>query len=251
MDPDHELARTGLNPVTKLVSLVVLSATVLLVSDPLYIITFACVVAGANLWLGTKGMFRRGVAMFALAIIIAQLLFDRSGEMLASFWIIEITEGGVVSGVSIAAKFVSLVMMSWLFVATTAPSALSSALTVSGMPYRWAFLPALAMRFVPVFSFELATVREAQATRGLVLEKDLKGIVRAARYTMMPLMFLAMSKVNALAASMTGRGFGAAPKRTMLRPVGYSALDAAAAGSLVAFVLLSAMYAGDITPLLF
>jgi energy-coupling factor transport system permease protein len=153
------------------------------------------------------------------------VVFNRSGDGLASWFVFDVTSGGVSDGITIAGKFLSLIMMSWVFVATTAPSDLSSALTTAGFPYRFAFLPALSMRFVPVFRFELATVREAQVTRGMRLDKSLRGLIRSARYTTVPMLMTAMSRVNSVAASMSGRGFGMYPTRTQLKPIRMSAFD--------------------------
>jgi energy-coupling factor transport system permease protein len=145
-------------------------------------------------------------------------------------------------------------MMSWIFVTTTQPSDLSTSLAGAGLPYRYAFLPALSMRFVPVFRVELSTVVDAQVTRGLRLEKNLRGLVRSVRYTMMPMLVSAMAKVNSLASSMAGRGFGSSEERTYLKPSKFTALDAATValaivGSVVIF-LTSREYGTDLFALL-
>ena len=144
------------------------------------------------------------------------------------------TTGGVSAGITIAGKFLCLIMMSWILIATTKPSDLSSSLMSVGMPYRYAYLPALAMRFVPIFQFELNSVREAQTIRGLKLDRSVRGLVRSARYTVLPMFFSAMFKVNSLAASMAGRGFGSHPKRTLLHPRKPSPSDWAAVLAMVA-----------------
>lgn len=218
----------GMNPVAKLAILITLSAIVLLLSSPLMMMLMLVVVIFAKQHFGTKGRFSKGVMGFALAIFLAQIAFNHSGEELADVWLFEITDGGVVSGITIAGKFLCLIMMSWIFVSTTKPSEFSSALVSSKLPYRYAYLPALAMRFVPVFEVELNSVREAQVVRGLRLDRSVKGLLRAARYTVIPMFFVAMFKVNSLAASMTGRGFGLYRDRTMLHPVRMTLWDTAA-----------------------
>lgn len=228
MTEGETMEASKINPVAKLGILVTLSVLALLISTPLIMLMFLLSVIAAKQYFGTKGRFTKGVMGFALAIFIAQLLFNHSGDTLASVWILEVTQGGVRSGLTIAGKFLSLIMMSWIFVATTKPSDFSSALVSSRLPYRYAYLPALAMRFVPIFEVELNSVREAQVVRGLRLDRSVRGLLRSAKYTVLPMFFAAMFKVNSLAASMTGRGFGLHKDRTMLNPCKMTRWDAAA-----------------------
>ena len=226
-----------LNPVSKLSILITMSVLVLLTGSPYLMLFMVAFVLAVKQYFGTKGRFSKGVLGFAVAIFIAQILFNRSGEQVASLWIFAVTTGGISSGVAISGKFLCLIMMSWVFVATTKPSEFSSSLIGAKVPYRFAYLPALAMRFVPIFEMELSSVREAQVVRGLRLDGSLKGLIRSARYTVLPMFFLAMHKVNSLAASMTGRGFGASNKRTQLHPWNLSLWDIAVMASAVAMAV--------------
>jgi energy-coupling factor transport system permease protein len=221
-------APAGLNPLAKMMMLIWFSVAVLLMTDPVLVLASATVVIALTRVYSVRSLVTKGITWFALAIFVAQVLFNRSGDLLFGMSVLEVHTGGILSGVTIAGRFLALVGMSWLFVGTTKASHLSSALASAGMPYRYATLPALAMRFVPTFQFELAVVREAQATRGLRLDKSLAGLIRSVRHTMGPMLLSAMSKVNSLAASMTGRGFGAYPTRTMLEPHEMTRWDAAA-----------------------
>lgn len=231
-----------MNPIAKAMLLVMCSVFVLMVSDPVQMALFAGLVLVAKERFRARGIMTKGIAMFAGTIFLAQVVFNHSGEEVASWYVFEVTAGGIADGLTIAGKFLSLIMMSWIFVATTTPAELSSALTTAGFPYRYAFLPALSMRFVPVFRFELATVREAQVTRGLRLDRSLRGLIRSARYTTMPMLMTAMSRVNSVAASMSGRGFGMFATRTQLKPTMLTAhdiafLSASAAALTLAFLV--------------
>jgi energy-coupling factor transport system permease protein len=218
----------GLNPVSKIAMLIIASVLVIMVSTPIVMVGMVVAIMGAKQHFRARGIFTKGVLGFASAIFVAQILFNHSGETVLSTALLSVTEGGISSGVTIAGKFLCLIMMSWMLVGTTKASELSASLMSIGVPYRYAYLPALAMRFVPIFQFELNSVREAQTVRGLRLDRSLRGLVRSARYTALPMFFSAMFKVNALAASMTGRGFGSHPERTLLHPSRPSIADAAA-----------------------
>lgn len=197
----------------------------LLVHQLVFVVMMVAAVMVSIQWYRVSNSFTRGAIAFALAIFVAQVLFNHTGDTLLNLSVTRVTTGGVGSGLAIAGKFIVLIGMSWVFVATTRPGELSSALISTGIPYRYAYLPSLAMHFVPTFQFELGTVREAQVTRGLRLDRSLRGLIRSIKYTITPMLLSAMSKVNSLAASMTGRGFGAYRTRTLLNPRRMTALD--------------------------
>jgi energy-coupling factor transport system permease protein len=227
-----------MNSFAKLIMLVLFSVMVFLIADPVFMIVVIAAVLSVKQVYAKRSMVARGILFFAGAIFLAQLIFNHSGRELYELSFLRLTTGGVSSGIMFAGRFLSLLAMSWVFVMTTSASSLSSALTSSGVPYRYAYLPGLAMRFVPTFQFELASVRDAQVTRGLRLEKGLRGLFRSIKYTLTPMLVLAISKVNSLASSMTGRGFGAYPKRTMLEPNAMTAWDAASVLAAVALIVM-------------
>lgn len=226
--------RGRLNPISKSLLLVMCSVLVLTITNPIHMCVFVACVLVAKERYRARGIMTKGIIVFATTIFLAQVIFNRSGDEIASWYVFQVTTGGVSDGIAIGGKFLSLIMMSWVFVATTTPSGLSSALTSAGFPYRYAFLPALSMRFVPVFRFELATVRDAQVTRGMRLDRSFRGVIRSARYTTMPMLMTAMSKVNSVAASMAGRGFGMYRTRTQLTPLKMTVYD-------IAFLAVSAL----------
>ncbi len=238
MSEGRSSSKQSVNSLAKLIVLVLFSVMIFLITDPVIMIAIVVVVLCLKQFYVRRSMVVRGIAVFALMIFIAQIIFNHSGDEVFEFSFLRVTTGGISSGIMFAGRFVSLLAMSWVFVVTTTASSLSSSLTSAGVPYRYAYLPALAMRFVPTFQFELTSVREAQVTRGLRLGKGFRGLLRSVRYTLTPMLVLAISKVNSLASSMTGRGFGAYPKRTMLEPHAMTARDVALVFAAVAVTVL-------------
>lgn len=217
---ERSSTRFSLNPITKMALLVALSITVLSLSSEVYVLSFLAAALIAERVFRAPGRTKavvRGATAFAIAIFVAQVIFNHSGEEIARIWILSVTSGGIEWGIIIAGKFLTLITMSKTLVSTTKASELSAALTSAGVSNKASFMPALAIRFVPVFQLELATVREAQVTRGLRLDRSVRGLIRSARYTTLPMLYVALSKVNTLASSMVGRGFGAFHTRTLLR----------------------------------
>lgn len=209
----------GLNPLIKFMMLILFAVLVLFITSVLLMMIFLVTVLAAKFIFKARSVATKGILSFALMIFMAQVLLVRSGDVILQYSIITVTEGSLKSGVLITGKFLSIIMMSWIFVATTRPADLSAALTSAGVPYRFSFLIVLSMRLVPVFRFELSNVREAQAMRGLKIGRRLSGLIRSVRYTTMPMLYSALSRVNTLAASMEGRGFSANPRKTFLHPV--------------------------------
>jgi energy-coupling factor transport system permease protein len=133
---------------------------------------------------------------------------------------------GLERGLSIALRFLLIVFSSLLFVSVTDPSLLAQDLTRVGIPYRYSFMLVVALRFLPLFESENHSVRLAQKSRGIEPDvRSVSGILRTVRYTFFPLLVSALSRVDALAMSMDGRGFGFADKRTFVRHSSWTATD--------------------------
>ena len=114
-----------------------------------------------------------------------------------------------------AVRFLGILAASFLFVDVTDPDRLAHGLIRLGIPYRFGYLLILALRFVPFFRDELRAVREAQRMRGIMVSvRSPRAILHAVRYTFVPVLVSAMSRVDSIALSMKGRCFGLHPTRT-------------------------------------
>ncbi len=219
----------------KLFALVMGAVMVFLVHSVIMLLCFVCILVALKYVYNVRGRFGKSVIALVVAIFLAQIIFVPEGEPLMGYGFLQVTTGSIERGFVISGRFFSLITMSWLFVGTTEPRELASGLTQVGVPYRFSFLLILAMRFVPIFQFELSNVQEAQKIRGLKIDKNIRGLVRSVRYTTVPLLFSAMSKVNTLASSMEGRGFGMYRKKTFLHPVKFTSWDLALTLSMLIF----------------
>lgn len=160
---------------------------------------------------------RRFVVVFGLVLFIAQALSVHGGTILVRSPI-RVTSGGLVSGAQMALRFLVVLASSALFVRTTDPDRLADALARLRVPYRTAYVLVLALRFVPFFQEELRAVREAQKLRGIsVSVLSPRHILRAARYTFVPVLASGLHRVDAIAISMKGRCFGLHATRTSSR----------------------------------
>jgi energy-coupling factor transport system permease protein len=180
----------------------------------------------------------RGTRLFvstALLLGLLQVLFVREGATLVEIGPLAVTGGGLERGVYVAGRFLSVILLSYLFVLTTEPNDLAYALMRAGLPYRYGFALITALRLVPAFEQEGQVVYNAQLARGVRYDvRSPRRFLTLARQFVLPLLVSALGKVDALAVSMEGRCFGKYPTRTFLRQTQATWLDGAAVGVLVA-----------------
>jgi energy-coupling factor transport system permease protein len=171
----------------------------------------------------------RGTRLFistALLLGLLQILFVREGSTLVAVGPLTITAGGLQAGIYVAGRFLSVVLLSYLFVLTTEPNDLAYALMRAGLPYRYGFALITALRLVPTFEQEGQIVYNAQLARGVRYDvRSPQRFLTLGRQFFLPLLVSTLSKVDALAVSMEGRCFGKYPTRTFLREVHWSRLD--------------------------
>jgi len=189
---------------------------------------------------GPRNLVRRGrfLLLFALVLILSQALFVRDGRTLFSFWP-RFTTGGLEAGAGMALRFLLIVSSSLLFVLVTDADRLGAWIARLRVPYRHGAVVVLALRFLPLFRHELRAVRDAQRVRGIEASlRTPRGLLRAARYTFLPVLVAGLSRADALAISMVGRGFGLHPRRTRrpCPPLGWSD----AAGVILSLLLVAA-----------
>jgi len=187
----------------------------------------------------------RGTRLFittALLLGLLQVLFVHEGETLLHVGPVAITVGGLQAAAYVAGRFLSVILLSYLFVLTTEPNDLAYALMRAGVPYRYGFALITALRLVPVFEQEGQTVYQAQLARGVRYDvRSPRRFVTLARQFFLPLLVSALGKVDALAVSMEGRCFGKYPTRTFVREVHATRLDGLAVGLLLATAVAAAL----------
>jgi energy-coupling factor transport system permease protein len=184
---------------------------------------------------------RRGTRVLLLTAFLLgalQLAFQRGGAVVLQAGPLAITGEGVEAALYVAGRFVSVVLLSYVFVFTTEPGDLAYALMRAGLPYRYGFALVTALRLVPIFEAEAETVYEAQLARGI--GHDVRSPRRAlgwVRQLLMPVLSSALGKVDTLAVSMEGRGFGRYPTRTFLRKTRFGWSDAASLATLAVLLI--------------
>ena len=223
-----------LNPVPKLAMLVGATVAVFLMDRTWQLVSvLGCLlalfaVARVKSWEFMAGS--RFFVTFSLLLLLLHALFVHEGEVaFEGGWgpiEVQVTWGGLLLGAHMVLRFLVVVLGSFLFVATTEPNALAHSLMGVGLPYRAGFALVLALRLMPLMRSESNSVREAQAARGLALDRPgLRSIIRSVRSTFGPLLVSSMARVDSLVVSMEGRAFSHGGTRTFLREVEWRPAD--------------------------
>lgn len=182
----------------------------------------AFLVIGAIASRAGLGRFQRRLKMlvfFSVTVLVIQAFFYKQGTPIPLVYLghtqVVIWSQGLVRGVGLVLRFLNVILASMLFIVTTDPNHLAYALMQAGLPYRYGFMLVVALRFIPIFGYEMIQVRNAQLSKGIdVGSAGLRNLPRYVKYTVMPLVISALEKVDNLTISMEGRAFGLHRDRT-------------------------------------
>jgi len=236
-----------LNPLTKLLLLVAYSISIFtfdsLEVELFFFLAMLLIMVGLRSKALLSLVMSKYLISFAVLIVAVQVLFTKGGALLLSiplvFFSIEVTTTGVLIGLVIAFRFLTIIMGSALFVFTTDPNDLAYALMQTGLPYRYGFMLVTAIRFIPVFEAEASTVRNAQVARGLEIDRGgVRSTMRTIRFTLLPLIVSALARVDVLVISMESRAFGYQRSRTFARKVRFTAIDAIISATALSLAVL-------------
>lgn len=214
-----------LNALTKIVWALVVLVAALMFNDYRYLLALLASVLMVALVARILGDLRPaalGLFIFALILLLIQSLFYNEGRIL--FYLIPganyiaVTDKGLLSGIAMAARMMTLVLSFMVFLTTTRTQEIVLTLVEKlKIPYDYAFMFMTALRFIPTFLGEVRQVSQAQQARGHALEgfNPIKKIKAYAPVTV-PLVLISLNKAEYLAMAMETRGYGGGP-RTYLR----------------------------------
>jgi len=237
-----------LHPLTKLLWLLGFSIAVFLVQNAWLSITITLVLISLLFYLEKSVLRIRGfrLALFtSLFLFLLQLIFNNNGPILLSLdvqWL-TITRQGLSNGLTIASRFLSIILVSYLFVLSTSPNVLSYALMRIGIPYRFGFILITALRLAPILEDDARTIYRAQISRGVNIDtKCISKLWLLPRQYFTPVLVSALAKVDALNFSMEGRCFGKFPNRTYLNHAKTGLKDIAAICLLTILLVFCILY---------
>ena len=123
---------------------------------------------------------------------------------------------------------------------TSRPGDLFQALVRWKLPYRLAYIPILALRFLPTVIVEIRTITDAQKSRALELEKgSIPSRIRKYIAIFVPLMIRMMRSALELGVALDSKGFGVMKTRTFSRELRWRLYDTLMLCMLIAVYIIS------------
>ena len=197
-----------------------------------------------------KTMFK-GLKPLTIIIIftaILNLLYTKDGNTLVSFWIITITDAGLIRAGYMVLRIMLLILGTFLLTYTTTPMALTDGLELLMGPLKKIRVPvhelsmmmSIALRFIPTLIEETDKIMSAQKARGADFETGkLTERAKALLPLLVPLFVSAFRRADELAVAMESRCYHGGEGRTRMNRLKMS-------GSDVLVLIFSAVMLGGI-----
>ena len=151
--------------------------------------------------------------LLGLQILIVQLLFCREGVLIYQWGILKIYSQALPLAITGILKAILIVFSSMQFFTASSPQDFTLMLMKFKIPYRYAMLVGLGVRFLPLMKAEYVSIIDSQRTRGLKMESvwdNLKAIIP----TFLPFLYRAVRRATETALAMELRGYGRSKTRT-------------------------------------
>ncbi|MDD4160492.1 MAG: energy-coupling factor transporter transmembrane component T [Synergistaceae bacterium] len=220
-----------LNPIVKIFLSLMICVSCFITDSPFFCIAiiFLNIVMAAS-----AGILPRALAMlrtlikFCTFLFLIQVFFIRDGTVLFSLpFDIYVTDKGVMFSLMMAFRLVGATLPLALMLSITKMNDLSNVLVGTlGMPYKYAFSLTTAIRFIPVFTAEMAGIMEAQTARGVAF--DTKNIFRKIGLIFplcVPLLITSVRKIEGAAISAELRGFNCRKRDSGYKSYPFRAAD--------------------------
>ncbi len=173
----------------------------------------------------------RALVLFGVVILVFQLLFQR-GETLWALGPIGLHAQGLIVTREVWLRLANLSLLFVGYVMWTPPAQIALMWVRFGLPYRYAMLGGLALRFFPIMQGEVTRIQEAQQVRGQpmhTIPQRIRGLVAV----VLPLVLRALRRTNEIALAMELRAFGFDRTRTFSQRIVMLPLDWVVGGVLL------------------
>ncbi len=241
-----------LDPRTKLIGMIAYIVVVFVISKtPVFILPllFALVcVFIAKVPLSYVVRSLKPIRFLIIFMFIINLFMVRTGNVILSFWIINITDEAIKQSVYITLRLVLLLAGTSIMTLTTTPIALTDGLELLLAPLSKLHFPAhelammmtIALRFIPTLIEEADKITKAQMARGADFESG--NVIKRAKNMvpiLVPLFVSAFRRADELAMAMESRCYHGGDGRTRMNVLKFKKGDAVAALALVLLAVAS------------
>lgn len=221
------------NPILKLLSLLLVIAAMVAVFDPwtpfaVVVLTIILLRGLGGIPLKVIGLFLLPFSLFALSFVWISVLFprERGTDILFQLWFVPVAMENVLTGIALGLRSLVFALWSLLFVLTTEPTKLMLGLVQHcKLPPRFGYGMMAAYRFIPLFRQELNQIRAAHQIRGMGEAKSLRGRWEQLKRYAIPLLAGAIRKAERIAIAMESKGFDGSRERSYYRRIAWTKYD--------------------------
>lgn len=235
-----------LDPRPKFLIIIAVLTFVILFQNPL-LMSAALVSMVLMIWVlgGLSPLEYWKVLVLLLPLIIAvsiiqSLTFHPEGTTyLLDLGILRFSKDGAVRGFSVGARLVTMALSFMLFSMTTTPKDVGLALEQTGVPYRFAYLATMGLRFLPLMQEDLERLQDARAARGdpNVGSRNVFRRMLSLPKSFFPLAATSLRQSNEIATALELRGYGTSNSRTTVYDIETTTKDYIVGGvSVIAIV---------------
>ncbi len=176
--------------------------------------------------------------LLGFQITVVQLLFCREGVLIYQWGILKIYSQALPLAITGILKSILIVFASMQFFTSASAQDFTLMLMKFKIPYRFAMLVGLCVRFLPLMKAEYISIIDSQRTRGLKMESawdNLKAILP----TFMPFLYRAVRRSTETALAMELRGYGRSKTRTFSSSLAMQPYDIALITAMLLVIILS------------
>ena len=188
-----------------------------------------------------KSIFRgmKPMVMILAFTAILNIFFTEGEKVLVEFWVVKITQEGLVRAFFMMIRILMLITGTFLLTYTTSPIALTDGLerllnplkVIKFPVHELSMMMCIALRFIPTLIEETDKIMCAQKARGADFENgSLMDRARALIPILVPLFISAFWRADELATAMERRCYQGGEGRTKLKQLHYTRLDFIAFG---------------------
>ncbi|MDP4125534.1 MAG: energy-coupling factor transporter transmembrane component T [Bacillota bacterium] len=245
------MALSKLDPRTKLVwyALMIYFSLSCRTAVQLGLVLLVCVMASLILTRSLKQykVMITILLLLGLQILIVQLIFCREGVLIYQWGILKIYSEAIPLAITGILKATLIFFSSMQFFTSATPQEFTLMLMKFQIPYRYAMLAGLSVRFLPLMKAEYISIMDSQRTRGLKMESvwdNLKSIIP----TFLPFLYRAVRRSTETALAMELRGYGRSKNRTFSSVLTIKHYDIALITAMLLVIIIS--LASRILPLI-
>ncbi|WP_047982250.1 energy-coupling factor transporter transmembrane component T family protein [Ornithinibacillus contaminans] len=149
-----------------------------------------------------------------------------SGEVLFSVWKFDVTEGSLITGISLALRSLCFVALSLLFIFTTdSTKFMLSLMQQCKLPPKITYGILAGYRFLPTFQQEFQIIKQAHRIRGVSRTPGFGGKLQQIKRYAIPLLANGIRKAERVAIAMESKGFTGDTERTYYHEMKISIRD--------------------------